>query len=569
MGLVHYIGRLSKSITNSVASREKSTVIFYCDALLIGRCFKFGSSRSICTFTDQIFYKNPIFLNNELLFSENGIPLTPHRLVLQVGFHKTFHLSDKTQFLVEPTTSETLLVSVNKKISEDADKICRMLSNQSVSNIRTSLDDAGLRLSPDIAAEVLKKLSNAGMVALSFFRWAEKQENFTYTTEIFHHLMDALGKIKQFRLIWSLVESMKQRGLLTKETFGLISRRYARARKIREAIEAFEKMETFGLKPDLADYNGFIDTISKSKNVVRAQEILYDLKRRRKFSPDLKTYTILIEGWGQERNLTRMKEVYDEMIKENFEPDVVTYGILVNAFCKSGNCDEALVIFHKMEEKGCKPSPHIYCTLINGLGSQKRLDEALKYFELSKESGHPPEIPTYNAVVGSYCWALRFEDAFKVVDKMQNQGIGPNARTFDIILHHLIKVGHSEEAYKVFQNMSTYRDCEPQLNTYTMMISMLCAEERVDIALKVWREMNEKGVLPCMHMFSALINGLCYENRMDEACKYFQEMLDKGIRPSGQLFSKLKETLIEGGKKDLAYMMSMKLDKLRKKPLNG
>lgn len=568
MGLVHYVRRRSKSITNFVASPEKSPVIFHWDTCLIGRCVKFGSSRSISTFSDHISYKNSIFLGKELFFSVNGIPFVPHRLMLTVGFHKSIHLLDKAQFFVEPTTSATL-ASMNMKISEDADKICIVLSSQPISNIRTSLDDAGIRISPDIVAEVLKKLSNAGMVALSFFRWAENQESFTYTAEIFHHLIDALGKIKQFRLIWSLVESMNQRGILRKDTFGLISRRYARARKIREAVQAFEKMEMFGLKPDLADYNSLIDTISKSKNVMRAQEILYDLKRRRKFSPDLKTYTILLEGWGQERDLTRMKEVYDEMTKENFEPDVVTYGILINAFCKSGNCDDALVIFRKMEEKGCKPSPHIYCTLINGLGSQKRLDEALKYFELSKGSGHPVEIPTYNAVVGSYCWTLRFEDAFKVVEKMKNLGIGPNARTFDIILHHLIKVGRTEEAYKVFQNMVSYGDCEPQINTYTMMVSMLCAKERVDIALRVWKEMKEKGVVPCMHMFSALINGLCYENRMDEACKYFQEMLDKGIRPSGQLFSKLKETLLEGGKKDLAYLLSMKLDKLRKTPLSG
>ncbi|XP_020579913.1 pentatricopeptide repeat-containing protein At1g71060, mitochondrial [Phalaenopsis equestris] len=568
MGLVHYVGRISKSTTKFVASPEKCSVIFHRGTALAGHDFKVGSSRSISIFSVQFYHKKSIFLNKELSFSESCIPFIPYRLMLQVDFHNSAHFLDKAQFSVEPATSETL-ATVNRKISEDADKICRMLSSQPISNVRISLDDAGIRISPDIVAEVLKKLGNAGMVSLSFFRWAENKESFVYTTEIFHHLIDALGKIKQFRLIWSLVESMKQRGLLKKETFVLVGRRYARARKIREAIQAFEKMEVFGLKPELADYNSLIDTISKSKNVMRAQEILYDLKRRRKFSPDLKTYTILIEGWGQERNLTRMKEVYDEMIKQNFEPDVVTYGILINAFCKSGNCDEALLIFRNMEEKGCKPSPHIYCTLVNGLGSQKRLDEALKYFELSKQCGHPHEIPTYNAVVGSYCWALRFEDAFKVVDKMMNLHIGPNARTFDIILHHLIKVGQTEEAYKVFQNMGSYGDCEPQLNTYTMMVNMLCAEERVDIALKVWKQMNEKGVLPCMHMFSALINGLCFENRMDEACKYFQEMLDKGIRPSGQLFSKLKETLLEGGKKDLAYMMSMKLDKLRKTPLNG
>lgn len=92
-------------------------------------------------------------------------------------------------------------------------------------------------------AEVLNKLSNAGVLALSFFHWAEKQKGFKHSTESFHALIEALGKIRQFKVIWNLVEDMKQRKLLTRDTFAFIARRYARARKVKEAVETFEKME--------------------------------------------------------------------------------------------------------------------------------------------------------------------------------------------------------------------------------------------------------------------------------------------------------------------------------------
>ncbi|PKA64644.1 Pentatricopeptide repeat-containing protein [Apostasia shenzhenica] len=526
----HYVHRLPKSITELVASPDISLELSQSHVPVICHCPCIGSSIVSRTSTNQLSTKVPICVHKQSSIGNAVIRSTPHRLMFCVGFHESCHSSEKTQFFVEPAAN-FCTVLMNKKISEDADKICRILSSQPVPSISESLDEAEIRVSPDLAAEVLKRLSNSGILALSFFRWAEKQHGFKYTTQVFHHLIDALGKIKQFRLIWSLVESMKQNGILKKETFNLISRRYARARKIREAVEAFEKMEMFGLKPESSDYNGLIDTISKSRNVTRAQEVLDHFRRRKKFSPDLKTYTILLEGLGQEKNFTRLKAVYDEMIREGFEPDIVTYGIQISAFCKSGKCEDALRIFHSMEESGCRPSPHIYCTLINRLGSEKRLDEALKFFELSKAAGHPPEAPTYNAVVGSYCWALRFEDAFLVVEEMKTLGIGPNPRTFDIILHHLIKSGSTEVAYNLFQNMSRYGDCEPQLNTYSMIVSMLCSEDRVDYAIKIWKEMNEKGIFPCMHMFSSLITGLCYDNRLEEACKYFEDMLDRGIRP--------------------------------------
>ncbi|XP_010243796.1 PREDICTED: pentatricopeptide repeat-containing protein At1g71060, mitochondrial [Nelumbo nucifera] len=473
--------------------------------------------------------------------------------------------SDSTQVLSE-TNNENLNI-IDGRISEDTDKICKIISSHRTSSaIESHLDRSGVIISPSLVEEVLKKLSNAGVLALSFFRWAEKQEGFKHTAESYNALIEALGKIKQFRLIWNVVRDMKGKSLLTRETFALIIRRYARARKINEAIETFETMEKFGMKPELSDFNRLIDTLSKSRHVAKAQQVFDEMKHRR-FVPDLKTYTILLEGWGEAESLLRVEEIRREMRDEGFEPDVVTYGIIINAYCKMRKYDEAIDLYREMEAKNCKPTPHIYCTLINGLGSDKRLDEALEFFQLSKASGFIPEIPTYNAVVGAYCWSMRMNDAFRIVDEMKRCGVGPNSRTFDIILHHLIKARRTKEAYTVFQRMGSEVGCEPSLSTYTIIVAMFCKEERVDMALKVWDQMKSKGVLPSMHMFSALINGMCYENRLDDACKYFQEMLDLGIRPPAQMYSNLKQSLIEEGKSDIALILGQKLDKLRKTPL--
>ncbi|KAL6007430.1 hypothetical protein ACLOJK_032927 [Asimina triloba] len=524
-------------------------------------------------FSPEIADQNPIFTSKQ--FSVD--PTNTLRLVrihqepffhsrFQLGFRRSIHFSARTQNGVEAANESP--VCDREQISANAEKICRVISSGENSNIQSSLDHLGIEVSSELVEEALQRLSNAGVLALWFFRWAEKQPGFKHTTESFHALIEALGKIKQFKLIWKSVDTMKSNGLLTRETFGLITRRYARARKVKGGIEAFEQMEKYGFKPELSDFNRLIDTISKSRNVKSAQE-LFDSMKKRRFSPDLKTYTILLEGWGHQCDLLRLKEVYQEMKDEGFEPDAVTFGILINAHCKARRIDEAVGIYNEMVSKNCTPTPHIYCTLINGLGSHKRLDEALEFFELSKSSGFGPEIPTYNAVVGSYCWVRQFDNAFKVVDEMKRCGIGPNSRTYDIIINHLIKATRMKDAYSLFQRMGNEIDCKPGLNTYTMMISMLCADGRLDLAMRVWKQMNSEGVLPCMHMFSALINGLCDENRLDEACKYFQEMLDKGLRPPGQLFSYLKEALLDGGKKDLASAFSEKLDKLSKTPLEG
>ncbi|XP_021896105.1 pentatricopeptide repeat-containing protein At1g71060, mitochondrial [Carica papaya] len=476
------------------------------------------------------------------------------------------HASIQVFQKVNEKTLHTYIESVSYKDIQDSENICKLLSQNSNSSIDKLLDNASIEVSPTLVVEVLKRLSNAGVLALSFFRWAEKQKSFKYSTDSYNALIDSLGKIKQFKLIWSLVSDMKRNGLLTKDTFALIARRYGRARQVKEAIETFEKMNKFGLVPDTSDFNRLIDTLSKSRNVERAQEV-FDKMKKRRFAPDIKSFTILLEGWGQQQNLLRLHEVYREMRDEGFEPDVVTYGILINAYCKARKYDDAIKLFHEMETKNCKPSPHIFCTLINGLGSERRLDEALEFFSRSKNSGFAPERPTYNAVVGAYCWSMRMHDAFRVVDEMKKQGIGPDSRTYDIILHHLVKARRTKEAYRVFQEMSCDGGCEPTVSTYEIIVRMFCNNERVDMAMKVWDQMKNKGVLPGMHMFSTLINSLCHENKLDDACKYFQEMLDMGIRPPAQMFSNLKQALLDQGKKDTVLTFARIIDRLRKTPL--
>ncbi|OVA10639.1 Pentatricopeptide repeat [Macleaya cordata] len=502
-----------------------------------------------------------------------------------------YHDNDNGNQISNSTTA-TKDSDDDRNIAIDSEKLCKILSknhhhyyggcgsgsstsssSSSSGIIESALDHSGIKVvSPALVEQVLKKLSNVGALALSFFRWAEKQQGFKHTTATYNALIEALGKIKQFKLIWDTVHSMKLKGLLTRDTFGLIERRYARARKPIEAVEAFEKMAKFGLKPELSDFNTLIGTLCKSGQVRKAQELFDEMvKRKKRFEPDLKTYTILLDGWGTERNLVLLKKAYTEMRDEGgLEPDVVTFGIIINAYCKSRKYDEALELLREIEaNKKCKPSPHIYCTLISGLGSEKRLNEALEIFERSKAvNGSPPEVPTYNAVVRSFCWSMRLHDAYQVVEEMRRNGVGPTSRTYDIILHHLIKARRMKEAYSVFQRMGSEFGCEPNLNTYTMIVRMLCEEEeRVDMAIKVWDQMKDKGILPSMHMFSALINSLCHENRLDDACKYFQEMLDLGIRPPGQLYSNLKQALLDAGKKDVALDLGLKLDKIRKIPL--
>jgi hypothetical protein len=101
---------------------------------------------------------------------------------------------DPSRFTVVP--GDAAVEGSGADVSEAAERVCRVVCTQPEPKIASALEALRVAVSPELVAEVLKNLSNAGMLALAFFRWAERQEGFRYTSESFHNLIESLGKIK-------------------------------------------------------------------------------------------------------------------------------------------------------------------------------------------------------------------------------------------------------------------------------------------------------------------------------------------------------------------------------------
>ncbi|KAJ4829357.1 hypothetical protein Tsubulata_024236 [Turnera subulata] len=346
------------------------------------------------------------------------------------------------------------------------------MQNSSVGPI---LDKASIEVSSALVFEVLKRLNNSSVLSLSFFRWAEKQSGFKYTTDSYNLLVESLGKAKQFRLIWVTVFDMKEKGVLTKDTFSLIARRYARARKADGVIDTFVKMEKYGFEMELSDFNRLMYVLIKANQVTKAQEV-FDQMRNRRIVPNTKSYTILLEGWRHEKNLLKLDEGYREMKVEGFEPDA---------------------------------------------WNEKRLQEAVRFFELSKASGFPPEAPTYNALVGDFCSSGRFHDVDRILDEMRKCGemssdevCEPTLSTYEVVMRMFCNEERVDMAIKIWDEMKE-KGVLPGMHMFSMLINSLCHEDKVDEACKYFQEMLNLGIRPREASFRILKRSLLYKGRKD------------------------------------------------------
>ncbi|PIN24570.1 hypothetical protein CDL12_02686 [Handroanthus impetiginosus] len=483
--------------------------------------------------------------------------------------------------------------------SDTAKKVCKIMMSCPKVGLDTALDQSGIRVSEDVVEKVLEKFTNAGMLAHRFFEWAGKQRNYVHSVRAYHIMIESLAKIRQYEIMWNLVHGMRSKGMLNIETFCIIMRKYARAQKVNEAVYAFNIMKKYDVPPNLSAFNGLLSALCKSKNVRKAQEIFDSMKHQ--FFPDSKTYSILLEGWGRAPNLPKAREIFKEMVDSGCNPDIVTYSIMVDILCKAGRTDEAVEVIKEMEVTGCQPTSFIYSVLIhtygienriedaidtflqmerNGVkldvavynavlihtyGIENRIEDAIDTFLQMERNGVKLDVAVYNALISAFCKVNKFQNAYKVVDEMDKKGVRPNSRTCNILINGLIGHGETDEAFKVFRKMS--KVCEPDADTYTMMIKMFCERDELETALKVWKYMERKQFAPSMHTFSALINGLCEKADVSRACVLMEEMMERGIRPGRHTFGKLRQLLLKEGREDVLEFLQEKMNLLVKEPL--
>ncbi|KAL4198048.1 hypothetical protein AMTRI_Chr03g138270 [Amborella trichopoda] len=443
-------------------------------------------------------------------------------------------------------------------------KVCQILMASPKVGLEHTLDESGVRVSPDLVEDILKRFENAGMQAYRFFQWVDKQINYSHSVKSYHIMIGSLAKIRQYQLMWDLVNDMRRKDILNNETFCIMIRKYARAHKVDEAVYTFNVMDKFGLTPNLTAFNSLLSAFCKAKNVRKAQEIFDDMKDR--FEPNSITYSILLEGWGKEPNLPKAREIFLEMIDKNCEPDIVTYGIMIDSLCKAGRVEEATGYMKEMRSRGCIPTSYIYSILIHTYGVERSIGDAVDSFLEMEKDGIKADVAAYNALISAFCRAKKFKNVYRVLEEMDKKSVAPNSRTCNIILNGLIGSGETDEAFRIFKRM--IKHCEPDSDTYTMMIKMFCEIDKLEKAMKVWKYMGLKQFVPSMHTFSVLINGLCRKGELNKACILLEDMIEKGIRPPDLTFRRVRQLLLKEGRKDVLEFLVEKMNVLIKEPLN-
>ncbi|MFS7971088.1 putative tetratricopeptide-like helical domain superfamily [Helianthus anomalus] len=416
-------------------------------------------------------------------------------------------------------------------------------------------------ITTDLVEQVLKRCNNLGFSAHRFFLWAKNLPNFVHSKDSYHILIDILGRSKQFPLIWDFLGEIKnsQSCEITSEIFWVIFNGYSRANLPSDAIRAFNNMVDYGTKPSVNDLDQLLYVLCKRRHVREAQ-LFFD-KIKHEYNPSVKSYSILVRGWGYIGESKEAQKVFDEMLVRGCCVDVHAYNSILESLCKGGNVEEAYRLFRGMRSKGLEPDAFTYSIFIHAACNANDVHSAFRVLDRMKRYNLVPNVFTYNAIINRLCKNDKIDEAYQLLDEMLEREVKPDVWSYNAILAFHCNRLEVNMATKLVSRMDQ-DSCDPDRHTYNMLLKMLIRVGRFDRVTAQWEKMESSGFHPSASTYAVMVHGLCRKKgKLEDACRYFEMMVDDGIPPYSSTCELLRNKIIGLGFPEQVDILADKMER--------
>eukprot|EP00899_Mesostigma_viride_P028543 jgi/Mesvir1/8874/Mv02766-RA.2 len=233
---------------------------------------------------------------------------------------------------------------------------------------------------------------------------------------------------------WSLGELLPGNGLLrrmlsvsvppNRTIFNTIIKGYIKAGDLVNAEAVLGVMRSHGIPPDVASYSTVMDAWSGKGDVANMLRLFRRMTEEDELTPDTTAYSILAKGYSRAKQPHHCEALLDEMsTRWQLSPNVVTYTTVINCWCNAGHMDKAAAVFGRMRAAGIAPNYETYNTLVRGHGQSHDPRSAEAVLEMMRGSGIPPDTLTMDFVVDAWLKVGNTREAERVYHDAMAQGL--------------------------------------------------------------------------------------------------------------------------------------------------
>jgi pentatricopeptide repeat protein len=219
------------------------------------------------------------------------------------------------------------------------------------------------------------------------------------------------------------------------------------------------------------------------------------------------TYANIIRAYSSVANMEGVWKTWYELRKTLPAPSKVTVAHMVEALCTNGET----MASHK---------------LIRELVA----DERTKNLVTSV---------TYGSLLKGYSHAKEFDKVLSTYRELVDLNLKMSLVTFNTLMDACARCGEMVHIPGLLKDMSQ-QGVEPNTISYSIIIKAYCQENRLDEALKVWKDMVETtSFKPDEAMYNTLLAGCARKGLYDRGMEIFADMEQADVRPSNVTLSVL------------------------------
>ncbi|KAK1386035.1 putative pentatricopeptide repeat-containing protein, mitochondrial [Heracleum sosnowskyi] len=208
------------------------------------------------------------------------------------------------------------------------------------------------------------KFAEARLFFANLIKFRQVQPNVvTFTT-----MIDGLCKTGHTDMALSLFRFMEKSDCEPNTvTYNAIVNSLCKRGLVDDALNLHSRMMDEGIFPDVWTYSPIIQVLCSLKRWEEVGLLLDQMIHDMKISPDVHTFTILVDAYSKSGKLDDAKHLIQIMNERGENPDIVTYTSLMQGYCSQGQMDEALAMLNTIRSKKIMPTCYTYSILNNSI----------------------------------------------------------------------------------------------------------------------------------------------------------------------------------------------------------
>ncbi|XP_004486824.1 pentatricopeptide repeat-containing protein At5g15010, mitochondrial [Cicer arietinum] len=271
---------------------------------------------------------------------------------------------------------------------------------------------------------------------------------------------------------------------------------------------------------------------------------------------DVGTYHVIVKALGRRKFFVFMMQVLNDMRLNGIKADLFMLSIVIDSFVNAGHVSKAIQVFGNLDDLGLDRDTEALNVLLSCLCRRCHVGAAASVFN-SMKGKVIFNVATYNVVAGGWSKSGRVNEIERVMKEMEVEGFSPDFTTYAFYLEGLGRAGRMDEAVQVFCNMK-----EKDTTTYNAMIFNFISIGNFDECMKYYNEMSSDNCEPNIDTYTRMITAFLRTRKVADALLMFDEMLRQGVVPPTGTISSFIKRLCSYGPPYAAMMIYKKARKL-------